>query len=76
MTKYIYQNKKKIMPTSKKKNNLAIPTVAIVGSGYWGKNLVRNFHSLKALRLICDNNETLLKEFQKQYDGVEVCLND
>jgi len=33
----------------------AIPRVAVVGSGYWGKNLVRNFHDLQALAAICDN---------------------
>lgn len=28
--------------------------VGVVGCGYWGKNLVRNFHELGALRLVCD----------------------
>ena len=50
------------------------PSVAIIGSGYWGKNLVRNFHELGALKLICDRNETLLGHFQKQYPDIEVCL--
>jgi UDP-2-acetamido-3-amino-2,3-dideoxy-glucuronate N-acetyltransferase len=31
-------------------------TVAVIGSGYWGKNLVRNYHDLGALKLICDKN--------------------
>lgn len=30
------------------------PTVAVIGCGYWGRNLVRNFHQLGALRLVCD----------------------
>lgn len=29
--------------------------VAVVGCGYWGKNLVRNFHELDALGLVCDS---------------------
>jgi predicted dehydrogenase len=33
------------------------PTVAVIGCGYWGKNLVRNFHQLGALRLVCDTTE-------------------
>ncbi len=49
--------------------------VAVVGAGYWGKNLVRNYHALGALRLICDKNETVLVHFQKQYGGVDVCLS-
>lgn len=32
--------------------------VAVIGCGYWGKNLVRNFHQLGALRLVCDVTET------------------
>ena len=30
------------------------PRIAVVGCGYWGKNLVRNFHQLGALALICE----------------------
>ncbi len=31
--------------------------VAVVGCGYWGKNLVRNFAQLGALQLVCDGAE-------------------
>ena len=31
--------------------------VAVVGCGYWGKNLVRNFHALDALAMVCDGTE-------------------
>lgn len=50
------------------------PSVALIGSGYWGKNLVRNFHQIGSLKLICDKNETLLTQFQEQYPGLETCL--
>lgn len=30
------------------------PRIAVVGCGYWGKNLVRNFHALGALQLVVD----------------------
>ena len=50
------------------------PSVAVVGSGYWGKNLVRNFQQLGALQLICDKNETLVSQFKKQHPEVDVCL--
>jgi predicted dehydrogenase/acetyltransferase-like isoleucine patch superfamily enzyme len=52
----------------------SLPSIAVVGSGYWGKNLVRNYNSLNALKLVCDKNETILDGFKKQYPGVEVCL--
>src|ERR671926_151855 len=32
----------------------ASPSVAVVGCGYWGKNLVRNFARLNALAAVCD----------------------
>jgi len=33
------------------------PGVAVIGCGYWGKNLVRNFHELGALHMVCDGAE-------------------
>ena len=35
----------------------AVPRVAVIGSGYWGKNLVRNFNQLGALAAVCDVTE-------------------
>ena len=40
------------------KNNGEVPSVAVVGCGYWGKNLVRNFHQIGALAMICDATPT------------------
>ena len=50
------------------------PAIAVIGSGYWGKNLVRNFFSLGALKLICDKNASILSEFKKQYKNIDTCL--
>ncbi len=33
------------------------PNVAVFGCGYWGKNLVRNFHALGCLALVADLSE-------------------
>src|SRR3984957_10503443 len=46
--------------------------VAVVGCGYWGKNLVRNFHQLGRLRVICDVDQIQLEKLQQQYDGVDI----
>jgi UDP-2-acetamido-3-amino-2,3-dideoxy-glucuronate N-acetyltransferase len=59
------------MTKSKKKKNTA---VAVIGSGYWGKNLVRNFHDLGALKLVCDRDETILQQIADQYAGTQTCL--
>ena len=44
--------------------------IAVVGSGYWGKNLVRNFHELGALFAICDKDPKVLANFKKMYQGI------
>jgi len=48
--------------------------IAVIGSGYWGKNLVRNYHQIGALKLICDKNETILASFLEQYPGIDTCV--
>jgi predicted dehydrogenase len=32
------------------------PSIAVIGCGYWGKNLVRNFGALQALKVVCDES--------------------
>ena len=50
------------------------PSIAVIGSGYWGKNLVRNFNRLGVLSLICDKNETILANLQKKHPALELCM--
>ena len=45
--------------------------VAVVGGGYWGKNLIRNFFELGCLSVICDSNDLLRDTYEKNYPGVE-----
>jgi UDP-2-acetamido-3-amino-2,3-dideoxy-glucuronate N-acetyltransferase len=33
------------------------PRIAVLGCGHWGKNLVRNFHALGNLEMVCDPAE-------------------
>ena len=35
--------------------------VCVVGAGHWGRNLVRNFHALGALRTVCDADPEALR---------------
>lgn len=46
------------------------PGVAVVGCGYWGKNLVRNFSQLGALRAVCDATDAGRATAQKLAPGV------
>ncbi len=41
--------------------------IAVVGSGHWGKNLVRNFYELGVLDLICDSNPHTLEVLAETY---------
>ena len=41
--------------------------IAVIGCGYWGKNLIRNFHELGVLTAVCDPVETLARSLSKQY---------
>ena len=46
------------------------PNVAVVGVGYWGKNLVRNFYDLGALAALCDERESVEADYSRQCAGV------
>jgi UDP-2-acetamido-3-amino-2,3-dideoxy-glucuronate N-acetyltransferase len=41
--------------------------VAVIGCGYWGKNLVRNFAELGVLAAICDVDEATAARLSQQY---------
>jgi UDP-2-acetamido-3-amino-2,3-dideoxy-glucuronate N-acetyltransferase len=42
-------------------------SVGVVGCGYWGRNLVRNFHQLGALAAVCDVEPGNLEEMRRTY---------
>ncbi|MBI5770157.1 MAG: Gfo/Idh/MocA family oxidoreductase [Verrucomicrobia bacterium] len=44
--------------------------LALVGAGYWGKNLARNFHALHALHTLCDRSPEILATYGSDYSGV------
>ncbi len=45
--------------------------IAVVGAGYWGKNLVRNFNELGSLRTICDGAQSVRTQMQKNYPEIK-----
>src|SRR5437667_8588327 len=47
--------------------------VAVVGAGYWGKNLVRNFHDLGVLSVVCDANRSVEAGCRHDYENVRFC---
>jgi UDP-2-acetamido-3-amino-2,3-dideoxy-glucuronate N-acetyltransferase len=49
-----------------------LPKIAVIGNGYWGKNLVRNFHALGVLKYVCDSRSEAQQEAHDQF-GVDTC---
>lgn len=49
--------------------------VAVCGCGHWGRNLVRVFHELGALRRICDPIPARLQALAAQYPAVTACAS-
>ena len=45
----------------------ATPRIAVVGAGYWGKNVVRNFAALGALALIVDKDRSTVDRLSAEY---------
>src|SRR5205809_7070488 len=47
--------------------------VGVIGCGYWGPNLVRNFKALTSCRLkaICDVNESRLRHLRTLYTDMD-----
>ena len=44
--------------------------IAVIGSGYWGRNLVRNFRQLGALHTVCDGNRRVESEIREKYPEI------
>ena len=52
---------------------MPVPSIAVLGCGYWGQNLVRNFYQLGALKLVCDPAENGRTRAGQIAPGVEIC---
>jgi UDP-2-acetamido-3-amino-2,3-dideoxy-glucuronate N-acetyltransferase len=44
--------------------------VALVGAGYWGKNLVRNFHALGAAKFVLDDDPAAVARMLELHPGL------
>ena len=49
--------------------------IALVGVGYWGKNLARVFNEIGVLKSVCDLNEKNLNEIKKSYPKLKFFVN-
>jgi UDP-2-acetamido-3-amino-2,3-dideoxy-glucuronate N-acetyltransferase len=50
-------------------------SIAVIGAGYWGKHLVRNYFELGALNSVCDSNDEVLSALRKTFPEVTYSTN-
>jgi predicted dehydrogenase len=57
--------------------NKDVLSTAVVGAGYWGKNLVRNFATAKRcnLKYVCDINEKVLSNQKRNFPSIITTSN-
>jgi predicted dehydrogenase len=62
------------LPGIRKIGGTTMLNVGVVGYGYWGPNIVRNFSSIDGARVVAlsDQNEAALAKAKKTYPGLEV----
>lgn len=48
------------------------PKIAVVGAGYWGRNLVRNMHALGVLHTVSDASPEIRQQMAEQYSGIKL----
>jgi UDP-2-acetamido-3-amino-2,3-dideoxy-glucuronate N-acetyltransferase len=49
--------------------------LAIIGGGYWGKNLIREFNKTGCLDTICEVNDILIEQYKKDYPHLNITKN-
>jgi predicted dehydrogenase len=51
--------------------------IAVIGFGYWGPNLVRNFQECANARVVvcCDKNQERLSQVKSKYHSIETCTD-
>jgi UDP-2-acetamido-3-amino-2,3-dideoxy-glucuronate N-acetyltransferase len=73
MKAFSVQTEAEMLPS--KYQEIASPRVAVLGTGYWGKNHVRNFFDLSALSVICDSDHRTLRLLSEQYPQCRTASN-
>jgi len=56
--------------------SLKSPKVAVVGCGYWGRNIVRSLAQLDALAAICEENDIKAQAISKEFEVPNLSYHD
>lgn len=49
--------------------------ISVIGAGYWGPNIIRNFYELGALATVCDKDSKRLNMIKNKYPEIKVTDN-
>ena len=49
--------------------------LGLIGGGYWGKNLIREFNKISFLDTICEINTVLISQYQTDYPNLNITDN-
>ena len=49
--------------------------LGLIGGGYWGKNLIREFNNCNILHTICDINIEAIKKYNNDYPNIKTTTN-
>ena len=49
--------------------------LGLIGGGYWGKNLIREFNNIGVLKTICDVNEEALNSYKLSFPNINTTQN-
>ena len=63
--------------TTRELTRSPIMRIGVIGYGYWGPNIVRNFSTVDGARVVavCDLREDYLKKVEKNHPGVRTTTN-
>lgn len=50
-------------------------SLGLIGGGYWGKNLIREFNKIGFLSMICEINNNLIKTYKDDYPHITITKN-
>ena len=50
--------------------------IGVIGCGYWGKNLIRNFYQLNVLKYVCDKKKKNAEDISKKYGVFSKSINE
>jgi UDP-2-acetamido-3-amino-2,3-dideoxy-glucuronate N-acetyltransferase len=45
--------------------------LGLIGGGYWGKNLIRDFNSHGVLHTICEIDDNMIRKYNEEYPDIK-----